>query len=73
MSNLQPGDFVVLLSVPEALLSGLPEEDQTAIQSAVGKPMKFAGMAYGQAELEFRDSRGDEHTIWVDADHIRPA
>lgn len=37
------------------------------------KPVRFAGIAYGQAELEFRDVEGDEHTIWVDAAFVRPA
>jgi hypothetical protein len=69
---MQPGDLVLLLSVPSTLTADLPEEDQTAIRSAVGTPVTFTGMTYGQAELEFKDSHGDEHTIWVDADRIRP-
>jgi hypothetical protein len=73
MPNMQPGDLVVLLSVPATLMSGLPEADQIAIRSVIGKPVKFAGITYGQAELEFSDSHGDEHTIWVDADRIKPA
>jgi len=73
MPNLQPGDRVVLVSVPPTLLSGLPEEDQAAISSAIGKPATFAGFSYGQAEVELTDSQGDDHTIWVDADRIRPA
>jgi hypothetical protein len=73
MPNMQPGDLVVLISVPSVLFSGLPEEDQAAIRSVIGKQVKFAGIAYGQAEIEFKDDRGDEHTIWVDADRIRPA
>lgn len=73
MPNLQPGDFVVLLSVPATLMSGLPDEDRVAIQETIGKTVRFSGMTYGQAELEFRDSHGNGHTIWVDTDHIRPA
>jgi hypothetical protein len=73
MPNIQPGDLVVLISVPPGLIAGLPEEDQTAIRSVIGKPVKFAGMVYGQAELEFKDTQGAEHTIWVDTDQIRPA
>jgi hypothetical protein len=73
MPNMQPGDLVVLISVPPALFSGLPEEDQTAIRSVVGKQVRFAALAYGQAEIEFKDDRGDEHTIWVDTDRIKPA
>jgi hypothetical protein len=54
-------------------MSGLPEEDQTAISSVIGKPVTFAGFSHGQAEVEFKDGHGDEHTIWVDADRIKPA
>jgi hypothetical protein len=73
MSSLQPGDFVVLLSVPAALIFGLSEEDKIAVKSVIGKTVRFAGISFGQAQLEFKDSRGDEHTIWVDVGHIRPA
>ena len=73
MPNLQPGDLVIIMSVPRTLLSGLPEDDQIAIRSVIGKPVKFAGISYGQAEIEFRDDRGDEHTIWIDAEQIKPA
>jgi hypothetical protein len=72
MPNMQPGDLVVLISVPPAFFSDLPEEDQMAIRSVIGKTVKFSGIAYGQAELEFRDAHGDEHTIWVDTDRIKP-
>jgi hypothetical protein len=72
MRNLQPGDLVILKSVPSSLLRDLPEEDKTAIREAIGKPVTFAGFNYEQAELEFRDSHGDEHTIWIDTDRIMP-
>ena len=68
---MRPGDLVVLLSVPSTLLRGLPQEDQDAISAAVGKQVTFAGMSYGQAELEFKDSAGDDHTIWVDKYFIK--
>ena len=73
MPKLKPGSLVVLTSVPTSLLHGLPEEDQAAIQSIVGHPVTFAGYSWGQAELEFTDSQGDGHTIWVETDLIRPA
>ena len=47
MPDMQPGDLVVLISVPATLFSGLPKEDQTAIRSVIGKPVKFAGITYG--------------------------
>jgi hypothetical protein len=71
--QLKPGCRVVLTRAPASLLHGLPIEDQEAIRSIVGHPVLFAGFNYGQAELEFTDGEGDEHTIWVDADLIRPA
>jgi hypothetical protein len=70
---LHTGDLVIILSVPPTLLSRLPEDDQIAIQAIVGKPVTFAGMSYGQVKIEFRDSNGDEHTIWIDSDKIKPA
>jgi len=70
---MQPGDLVVLISVPAAMFSGLPEEDQMAIRSVIGKTVTFTGITYGQAELEFKDDRGDDHTIWVDTNRIKPS
>jgi len=73
MPKLKPGHLVILTSVPSSLLRGLPKEDQAAIKSIVGRPVMLAGYSYGQAELEFIDSQGDGHTIWVETDLIRPA
>jgi hypothetical protein len=70
MPDFQPGDPVVLISIPATLMSDLPEEDQVAIRSVVGRTVTFAGFSYGQAEVEFKDKEGDDHTIWVDADRI---
>jgi hypothetical protein len=67
-----PGDLVILMSVPPSLYNGLPEDERSAIRN-VGKPVTFAGLSYGQAEIEFTDNRGDDHTIWVDVSRIRPA
>ncbi|MBV9861314.1 MAG: hypothetical protein JO267_04110 [Alphaproteobacteria bacterium] len=73
MASLEPGRLVILTSAPPSLLQGLPKEDQIAITSIVGRPVTLAGFSYGQAELEFTDSQGDDHTIWVQTDLIRPA
>jgi hypothetical protein len=73
MSDLKPGAFVVLTRTPSSLLQGLPTEDQNAIRSIVGRPVTFTGFSYGQAELEFTDGQGDDHTIWVETNLIRPA
>lgn len=60
----------ILKSVPDALLIGLPIDDQQAILNAVGKPVLFVAMRDdGKAELEFRDHLGNIHTIWVEPEH----
>jgi hypothetical protein len=73
MSDFAPGDRVILTSAPASLLRGLPKEDQKAIRSIVGRPVVLAGLSYGQAELEFTDANGDDHTIWVEPALIRAA
>lgn len=73
MPDLKPGTMVILTRLPSGLLQGLPQEDQTAIQAIVGRPVVLAGYSYGQAELEFTDSQGDDHTIWVETNLITPA
>ncbi len=71
MSEFSPGDRVMLTAAPTSLPRGLPKEDQKAIRSIVGQPVTFAGVSYGQAELEFKDAEGDCHTIWVETALIR--
>jgi hypothetical protein len=71
MADLVRGRKVVLKSAPSALLNGLPEEDQIAIRAIVGRPVLLAAFRHGQAELEFTDSAGDEHTIWVEPDLLQ--
>lgn len=73
MTEFAPGARVILVNAPASLLRGLPKEDQKAIKSIVGRPVTLAGFSYGQAELEFIDAAGDEHTIWVETDLIRAA
>jgi hypothetical protein len=73
MSEFQPGDRVILTAAPASLLRGLPKEDRQAIRSIVGQPVMLAGFSYGQAELEFKDPQGDDHTIWVETALIRAA
>lgn len=69
----RPGDSVVLLAAPAELLRGLPREDQKAISAIVGKPIVLVGYDDdGRAELEFADSEGGNHSIWVDPSVIRP-
>jgi hypothetical protein len=73
MAEFQPGDWVILKTAPQSLLRGLPKEDRKAIRSIVGQPVTLAGFSYGQAELEFKDAQGDDHTIWVETALIRAA
>jgi hypothetical protein len=61
---------VILKSVPETVLNGLPDEDQAAIRAAIGKPMTIVGRDHGRTELEFTDAAGDLHTIWIDTKDI---
>jgi hypothetical protein len=73
MPDFTPGRAVILNSLPPGLLNGLPEEDQAAIRAIVGRPITFAGYSHGQAEVEFVDSDGDDHTIWVEMSLLRAA
>lgn len=70
---LAHGSLVILDEVPASLLSGLPEEDQIAIQAIAGKPITLVGFRDDQVELKFADADGDGHTIWVAEGSIRPA
>jgi hypothetical protein len=73
MPEAKVGDMVILASLPPGLLQGLPEEDQAAIRSIIGRPVRLASYSFGQAELEFVDGAGDEHSIWVEPSLLRTA
>lgn len=67
-----PGDKVVMAEVPIGLLHGLPIEDQQAIFEIVGKPVRLNEYdADGRAEVEFTDSEGVLHYIYVSPDAIK--
>ena len=71
-SNPMPGDSVVLKEVPQGLLEGLPKEDQRAIIAIVGKPVRLNEYDDdGKAELQFTDSGGGIHFIYVRPDFIK--
>jgi hypothetical protein len=56
----------VLTRVPPRLLEDLPLEDQQAISEVVGKPVQLNEYdEFGRAELEFKDSSGNFHFIYV--------
>jgi len=65
---------VILTKVPPGLLEGLPKKDQKAIREIVGKPIVFVEYDdSGRLELEFTDSEGIIHFIYVDPIFIRLA
>ena len=63
---LRQRDKVVLMEAPTELLNGLPASDQEAIKAKVGKLLIVEGFdEIGNAEVEFIDSEGSFHSIWV--------
>src|SRR5260221_8329504 len=63
---------VRFLKASTALLRGLPKTDQRAILGAVGQIYRVEGFnAAGHAELEFRDSKGSMHFVWVEPGNLR--
>ena len=67
-----PGSMVLLAEAPHGLLDGLPMEDQQAIAEIVGKPVRLNEYDdAGRAELEFTDSQGTVHFVYVSPDVIR--
>jgi hypothetical protein len=65
------GQKVVLKALPPQFLDDLPVGDQHAISTAVGKPITLNGYEDdGRAELEFTDSEGVIHIIYVDPKFI---
>ncbi|MGZ4731446.1 MAG: hypothetical protein ACXVZH_04820 [Terriglobales bacterium] len=62
---------VVLKALPPGFLDDLPVEDQDVISKAVGKPITLNGYEDdGRAELEFTDTEGVIHIIYVDPKFI---
>ena len=66
--------MVVFTTIPKGFLDDLPAEDQQAIREIVGKPVLLNEYDdAGRAELEFNDSDGQTHFIFVAADFIKAA
>jgi hypothetical protein len=64
--------MVILNELPPGLTRGLPRTDQEAIASTVGLPVRLVEYDEdGRAELEFVDSRGINHSIFVDPRYLR--
>ena len=71
-AQLKPGAKVLLLEIPPGLLTDLPIEDQRAIEVAAKQPLDFIGYDDGgRVELEFTDSAGVFHFIYVDQVYVR--
>ena len=71
-AQLKPGAKISLLEIPPGFLTELPIEDQRAIEVAAKQPLDFNGYDDdGRAELEFTDSAGVIHFIYVDPVYIR--
>jgi hypothetical protein len=68
------GDRVILNGLPPKFLDDLPKSDQVAVANAIGTAVLL--LAYdedGRAELEFADSAGTIHSIFVDPKYIDAA
>jgi hypothetical protein len=69
--RLKAGWKVRLRALPPGFLDGLPPDDQKAILAVVGKPILLTQFEEdGRAELAFRDSEGDLHTIYIDPKYL---
>ena len=72
-SKPEPGEMVLLKSIPPGLVDGLPQDDQNAIVAIIGKPVLLVGYDDdGRAELHFddpfdggADDYSHTHAIWV--------
>jgi hypothetical protein len=65
---------VVLTELPPGLIEDLPGEDQKAISNIVGASVLLVGYDDdGRAELEFTDSNGIIHFLYVNPNVIRGA
>jgi hypothetical protein len=67
-----PGSNVVLVHAPDALLSGLTEEDQSAIREVVRKLVILEEYDEdGRAVLKFTDANNVIHFVFVAPELIR--
>jgi len=63
---LSSNDNVLINRIPDDLLKELLVEDQEAIKKCVGKRLIISGFdSNGNAEIEFIDEQGHQHTIWI--------
>jgi hypothetical protein len=69
----KPGGKVVLTALPDGFIDDLPDEDQKSILAIVGKPVRFTGYDDDRMELEFAESNGTVHFIYVDRKFVATA
>lgn len=64
----------MLVSLQPGFMDDLPEEDQLAISAVLGKPIRLNNYdEEGRAELEFSDSEGTIHVLYVQPEFIKVA
>ena len=69
----QPGDPVVLVGLPAALIADLPLADQQAILAALGTRVTLVGWdEEDRAEIQFEDSEGGWHFLFIDRCVVAP-
>jgi hypothetical protein len=72
-SKPRVGEKVVLKALPAGFLTDLPRSDKTAISKMIGRRVRLVAYeADGRAELEFTDSKGHLHYLYVNARFIAP-
>ena len=66
-----PGHWVTLCALPKGFVDDLPEEDQQAVTAVVGRRIRLNRYEEdGRAELEFTDTNGIIHFVYVDPKYI---
>ena len=66
-----PGQRVTLCALPKGFVDDLPEEDQRAVTAVVGRRIRLNRYEEdGRAELEFTDTNGIIHFVYVDPKYI---
>ncbi len=66
------GEEVLLVSLPVGFTSDLPTEDQAAIAAVVGKTVRLINYRDdGRAELQFTDTHGIIHFLYVEPTYIK--
>lgn len=71
MNKLKSGDVVVVTDITKSLINDLPEDDQLAINSIIGKALKILDITESNfAEIEFIYD-DNIHTIWLELEYLK--